>query len=139
MKATPLTPGIEVKPSTIDGRGCFATVSFKKGRKIAEYVGERIARQETARRLRGKRRIRICGVDAYWAIDGNVGGNGTQYINHSCAPNCYMKSVRGHLLFFALRDIQPGEELLLDYEVSYHDDGKGCCCGAPTCRGRINK
>lgn len=132
-------PGIEVKPSTIDGKGTFATIPFKKGRKIAEFVGERISRVETARRLRGKRRIRICGIDSYWAIDGSVGGNGTQYINHCCAPNCYMKLVHGRLYFFALKDINPGDEILLDYGESYHDDSKGCRCGAPNCRGRINQ
>ncbi|HEX9000541.1 MAG TPA: SET domain-containing protein-lysine N-methyltransferase [Blastocatellia bacterium] len=132
-------PGIEVKPSTIDGKGTFATIPFKKGRKIAEFVGEKISRVETAKRLRGKRRIRICGLDTYWAIDGSVGGNGTQFINHSCAPNCSLRQVRGHLIFFALKDIAPGDEILLDYEESYHDDNKKCQCGAPNCRGRINK
>lgn len=139
MKKTQWADGIEVKPSTIDGKGTFATAHFKKGRKIAEFAGERISRVETARRLRGRRRIRICGVDSYWAIDGSRGGNGTQFINHCCAPNCYMKNVRGHLLFFALKDIAPGDEILLDYSESYHDDSKGCRCGAPNCRGRINK
>ncbi len=131
--------GIEVRPSTIDGRGCFATIQFRKGRKIAEYVGERISRQETARRLRGRQRIHICGLDSYWAIDGRLTGNGTQFINHSCEPNCSLRTLRGHLIFFALRDISPGEEILLDYEQSYHSDRKACRCGSPTCRGRINK
>ncbi|MFN0086613.1 MAG: SET domain-containing protein [Blastocatellia bacterium] len=131
--------GIEVKPSAIDGRGCFATVTFRKGRKIAEYVGEKISRREIARRLRGKRRIHICGINQYWAIDGGRLGNGTQYINHSCDPNCYVRIHHDHILFFAKRDIAPGEEILLDYEESYHDNSKRCDCGAPNCRGRINK
>jgi uncharacterized protein len=133
-----LAPGIEVRPSRIDGRGCFATVAFKKGRKIAEYDGERITRYEVTRRVKNKRRIYICGVDSYWAIDGSHGGNGTQFINHSCEPNCYSKVVHNHILFFALRDIEPGEELLLDYGESYHSNRKRCLCGAPSCRGRIN-
>ncbi len=132
-------PGLEVRPSTIDGKGCFATVPFKKGRKIAEFVGEKISRVETARRLRGLRRIRICGLDSYWSIDGSVGGNVSQFVNHSCQPNCRLSLVRGHLIFFALKDIQPGEEIVLDYEESWHDDSKRCQCGAPNCRGRINK
>jgi SET domain-containing protein len=134
-----LAPGVTVKQSKIDGKGCFATVPFAKGRKIAEYVGEKISRHEITRRLRGKRRIHICGVDSYWAIDGSKSGNGTQYINHSCEPNCFVKIIHGHIIFFALRDIQPGEEILLDYEESYHSDKKRCDCGAASCRGRINK
>jgi len=138
MKVT-YAEGITVKKSAIDGRGCFATIPFRKGRKIAEYVGEKISRRETARRLAGKRRIHICAIDTYWAIDGSIKGNGTQFINHSCEPNVSMRLMRGHLLFFALRDIEPGEELLLDYEWSYHSDRKSCQCGAPGCRGTINK
>ena len=60
------------------------------------------------------------------------------YINHSCEPNCYCKVIHGHILFFALRDIEPGEEITLDYGESYHSDRKRCSCGAPSCRGRIN-
>ncbi|MFZ4985597.1 MAG: SET domain-containing protein [Blastocatellia bacterium] len=130
--------GLTVKHSPIDGRGCFATRHFPRGRKIAEYAGERISRREIARRLRGKRRIHICAVDSYWAIDGSKGGNGTQFINHSCQPNCSIRIVSGHILFFALYDISPGEELVVDYEVSYHSDRKSCHCGAADCRGRIN-
>jgi SET domain-containing protein len=136
--AAKLAPGIEVKPSRIDGKGCFAAVAFKRRRKIAEYVGEKISRHEVARRVKNKRRLYISGIDSYWAIDGIHGGNGTQFINHSCEPNCYSKVIHGHILFFALRDIEPGEEILLDYGDSYHSDRKRCSCGAPSCRGRIN-
>jgi SET domain-containing protein len=132
-----LAPGIEIKPSGIDGQGCFAAAGFKRGRKIAEYTGEKISRREVARRVKGKRRLYISGINSYWAIDGNCGGNGTQFINHSCEPNCFSKVVRDHILFFALRDIEAGEEILLDYGDSYHSDSKRCNCGAPSCRGRI--
>jgi uncharacterized protein len=139
MMNSKLTSGIEIKPSKIDGRGCFATARFTKGHKIAEYVGEKISQREIARRIKGKRRLYISCVDPYWAIDARKLGNGTQYINHSCAPNCYVKIIYGHILFFALRDIEPGEEILLDYVDSYHSNETRCKCGAPSCRGRINK
>ena len=45
----------------------------------------------------------------------------------------------GQLIFFALRDIQPGDEITIDYEQTLHPDSKRCYCGAATCRGRINK
>jgi SET domain-containing protein len=134
-----LAPGIKIGPSAIDGLGCFAAARFAKGRKIAEYIGEKISRREIARRIRGRRRIHICGINSYWSIDGSVGGNGSQYINHSCEPNCYIKVIHGHILFFALRDIISGEEILLDYQDSYHSDRKQCRCGAPNCRRRINR
>ena len=138
MKQEEWAEGIAVRKSKIDGRGCFATVRFRRGHKIAELVGERVARIEAARRMRGRRRLHICAIDSYWGIDGSRGGNGTQYINHSCEPNSYIKILYGHILFIALRDIRPGEEITCDYVESYHPDDYGCRCGAPQCRGTIN-
>ena len=133
-----LAPGIRVGRSKIDGRGCFATRRFKKGRKIVELVGERVSRVEAARRMRGKRRLRICGINSYWGIDSSVGGNGSQFINHSCQPNTFLRIIHEHIIFFALRDIEPGEELTLDYVDSYHPDDYPCRCGVENCRGTIN-
>ncbi|HEV7858522.1 MAG TPA: SET domain-containing protein-lysine N-methyltransferase [Pyrinomonadaceae bacterium] len=137
MKET-LAPGITVGKSKIDGKGCYATVRFRKGRKIAELVGEKVSRMEAARRMRGRERLHICGIDTYWGIDGSSGGNGSQYINHSCEPNSYVKIIHGHIIFFALRDIEPGEEITLDYVESYHSNDKKCRCQSPACRGTIN-
>lgn len=139
MKKSELAHGIEVRPSPIDGKGCFATVRFKKRRKVAELTGERVSRVEAARRMRGKRRLHICAIDSYWGVDSSRGGNGTQYVNHSCDPNCFMRVVSGHIIIFALRDISPGEELTLDYGVTYHPDTKRCLCGSPSCRKTLNR
>jgi SET domain-containing protein len=134
-----LAHGLAVRASPINGRGCFATVMFPGGRKIAEYAGEKISRREVARRIRHRRKLRICAINQYWSIDGSRGGNGTHYINHSCEPNSYMKITYGHILFIALRDIHPGEEITLDYVSTYHSDRKRCRCQAPSCRGTINR
>jgi histone-lysine N-methyltransferase SETD1 len=138
MKSVETAPGIEVRESKIDGRGCFATERFRKGRKIVELTGERVSRVEAARRMRGKRRLHICAIDSYWGIDGSRGGNGSQFVNHSCQPNSFVRIIKEHVIFFALRDIEPGEEITLDYVESYHPDTKGCRCGAKGCRGTIN-
>jgi SET domain-containing protein len=133
-----LAPGLDVRNSSINGKGCFATRTFERGRKIAEYAGEFISEAEAQRRAH-RRVLRICAINTRWSLDGSRGGNGTHYINHSCEPNCYMKILYGHILFIALRQIQPGEEITLDYESTLHSDKKRCTCGAVTCRGTINK
>lgn len=133
-----LAPGLAIKKSSIHGKGCFATKLFPRGKKIAEYAGERITNAEANRRAH-RPVLRICGVDYRWSIDGSRGGNGTHYINHSCEPNCYMKTLYGHILFFALRDIHPGEEITADYVDTLHPDTKKCICKAEKCRGTINK
>ena len=134
-----LAHGLEIKKSSINGKGCFATLLFPRGRKIAEYTGERITTVEAERRARRRRVLRICAIDSRWSLDGSRGGNGTHYINHSCRPNCYMKILYGHIQFYALRDILPGEEITIDYQYTLHPDSKRCYCGAESCRGTINK
>src|SRR6266403_4325535 len=133
-----LAPGLSIQKSRINGRGCFATVHFARRRKIAEYTGERIPDSEAQRRAH-RAKLRICDVDGVWSIDGSRGGNGTHYINHSCEPNAYMQILYRHILFIALRDIQPGEEITIDYETTLHSNKKKCTCRAPSCRGTINK
>ena len=133
-----LDPKLEIKRSPIEGRGCFARVHLSRGKKIAEYTGEKISNAEADRRA-GRRRLRICDIDGRWSLDGSKGGNGTHYINHSCQPNSYMKILYGHILVLALRDIAPGEELTIDYQSTLHSDKKRCTCGSPSCRGTINK
>ena len=133
-----LAPGLAIRKSSINGKGCFATAHFPRGKKIADYAGERISDAEA--NCRAHRRIlRICAIDEKWSLDGSRYGNGTHYINHSCAPNSYMKIHYGHIQFYALRDIRPGEEITIDYETTLHSDKKRCYCGAKTCRGTINK
>ena len=134
-----LADGLTIKKSPINGKGCFATRAFAKGRKIAEYAGELITTKEAERRAARRRILRICAIDRRWSLDGARGGNGTHYINHSCRPNSYMRITRGHILFMALRDIRPGEEITLDYETTLHPDTKKCRCNAKGCRGTINK
>ena len=133
-----IAKGLSIQRSPIDGKGCYATMPFGRGRKIAEYTGERIADREAQRRSH-RAKLRICDIDGRWSLDGSRGGNGTHYINHSCEPNAYMKTVYGHVLFFALRDIRLGEEITLDYGTTLHSDRKRCYCKAPRCRGTINR
>jgi SET domain-containing protein len=133
-----LAPGLSVKKSAIQGLGCFSVTQFRGRRKIAEYTGERITNAEANRRAT-RRKLRICAINNRWSLDGSRGGNGTHYINHCCEPNAYMKILYGHILFIALREIKPGEEITIDYESTLHSNKKRCTCGAASCRGTINK
>jgi SET domain-containing protein len=133
-----LAPGLTIKRSPIHGKGCFATKSFQARRKIAEYAGERITNAEANRRAHRKT-LRICAINNRWSLDGSRGGNGTHYINHSCVPNAFMKIHYKHILFIALRDISPGEEITIDYETTLHPNSKRCICGTNDCRGTINR
>ena len=134
-----LAPGLSIKKSSINGKGCFATRSFGQRKKIAEYTGERISDFEAMKRARGRRHLRICDIDGRFSLDGARGGNGTHYINHSCEPNAFMKILHGHVLFFARREINAGQEITIDYEQTLLPNSRRCHCGAQNCRGTINK
>ena len=134
-----LAAGLSIRKSPINGRGCFATRPFARRKRIAEYTGEWNSDLEARKRARGRRHLRICDIDGRFSLDGARGGNGTHYINHSCDPNAYMKTLHGHVLFFALRDIVAGEEITIDYEETLLPDSRRCRCGAKNCRGTINK
>ena len=56
-------------------------------------------------------------------------------LNHSCEPNV---GIVGQIVFRAMRDIMPGEELTFDYATGDDDDWKmECRCGAADCRGTV--
>lgn len=57
------------------------------------------------------------------------------YNNHSCDPNCGM---HGEITFVAIRDINPDEELTVDYAfIDNEDYSFECTCGSPYCRHTV--
>ena len=128
---------LRVGPSPIHRWGVYTEERIPKGRKVIEYTGEKISRRET--KIRAERDLNyLFTLDDYWTVDGSVGGSGAEYINHSCDPNCVSRIVRGHILYFALRDLEIGEELTLDYRFGADVEKHRCACGAGKCRGIIN-
>jgi uncharacterized protein len=132
-----LAHGLRVAKSSIDGKGCFATVHFCQNEQIAEYVGERISFTEAECRRRAPGKKCICDVDHEWSIDGSRGGNGTQYTNHSCDPNSYLVVSGERVFLHALREIIPGEEITADYQYEMGLDGTRCNCQTVSCLEKI--
>ena len=54
-------------------------------------------------------------------------------LNHSCKPNV---GVRGEITYVAMRDVQPDEQLFLDYAMIDDLEGEemNCNCGSNECR-----
>lgn len=58
-----------------------------------------------------------------------------KFLNHSCEPNV---GVKGLFSLVAMRDIDAGEELCWDYDMSEDSDWElECGCGSENCRKRI--
>ena len=125
--------GLAIGKSGIHGRGCFAATPFHQNQRIAEYVGERISLAEAERRRCTPGEQCICDVDSEWAVDGSQGGNGTQYINHSCQPNTYVIVSERRIFIYALREIASGEELTTDYLYELYSEQTSCLCHSATC------
>ena len=57
-------------------------------------------------------------------------------------PNCYSRIVdinlKKHIIIFALRRIQRGEELTYDYKFPLEDVKIPCSCGSRRCRKYLN-
>ena len=129
---------LAIRKSKIHRYGVYADERIPANRKVIEYTGERINRAETKRRGEGEYTY-LFTLDNYWTIDGAFGGSGAEIINHCCEPNLITRIIKGHILYLSLREIQPGEELLVDYNFTYTGDRSTCACGAPTCRGIMEK
>jgi uncharacterized protein len=124
--------------SKIHRWGVYAGEFIPAGKKVIEYTGERISRRETKRRAGIAQFTYLFTLDAYWTIDGSVGGSGAEYINHSCDPNLVARILKGHILYMSRRDIRRGEELTVDYHFDKKVEKVVCRCGTEKCRGTIN-
>jgi uncharacterized protein len=145
---TPKRSGwIRAAQSGIHGRGVYARVPIPDKTRIIEYVGERITKAEARRReaLRLARQQRgadgcvtIFELNKRHDIDGRSARNVARFINHSCAPNCRVETIRGRIWIIARRDIAAGEELTFDYGYGFaHWSQHPCRCGSARCVGYI--
>ena len=126
-----------IRRSKIHKRGVYTAEFIPERRKVIEYTGERVNRRQA--KQRGDNSLTyLFTLDDYWTIDGAVGGSGAEIINHSCEPNLRSSIHKGHILYWSKRDIEPGEELTVDYLFSKRIDKIPCYCGAKACRGTIN-
>ena len=128
---------VDVRASGIEGRGGFAAARIKKGDYLIEYIGERISKEESARRCSIGNNY-IFYISKKFDLDGSVEENIARFINHSCAPNAEAELDNGRIWIVALRDIAPGEEITFNYGYDLEDyRDHPCSCGAPNCVGFI--
>jgi uncharacterized protein len=140
----PTTPKIDPKyccfrlrlgQSKIHRWGVYAGEDIPANRKVIEYRGEKIPKAEADRRTHSPY---LFVLDEDWMLDGDVGGSGAEFVNHSCAPNLVTRIIRKHILYMSRRRIRKGEELTVDYNYDETDETFRCACGARSCRGTIN-
>lgn len=126
----------EVKNSYQKGKGVFAKKDISGGTIIGDYLGKIIPIEEDDEN--NKDHFYAMYYSDAVLIAPDPKNNGIHLLNHSCAPNCWMYTYKGHTLYFALRHIFPGEELTVSYLLSPLDEGCKPCthlcqCGSPVC------
>jgi uncharacterized protein len=134
---------IEVRESDVHGRGVYAVEFIRKGTRIIEYTGERVP-WEAAPDDDDDPHTFNFGLENGDVINPEVGGNDARWINHSCDPNCEAVEEDDRIFIYAMRNIQPGEELLYDYHMEIDEpitksakEKFACHCGASNCRGTM--
>jgi SET domain-containing protein len=128
---------VAVAPSRIDGQGAFAAEAIPPRLKIGEIRGESISVAEARIRATRSERIMIVELSARKAIDFSMSADPMRYTNHGCRPNARLCIRQGRVEFYALRAIEAGEEITVDYGETHHEGRLACRCGAPGCRGAL--
>jgi SET domain-containing protein len=129
--------GLIVRSSDVHAAGVFTTSPIKRGRKVVEYTGPRITKEE------GDKVYQHRDITYLFAVGNGsrvIDGHGiAAFINHSCDPNCETDEIKGKIWIIAIRDIRPGEELTYDYNLfdGEENDPAQCHCKAKHCRGSL--
>jgi SET domain-containing protein len=130
---------VEVRASSIHGKGAFVSAFLESDTLILEYTGELIDRKTAVERDNPDAPDYSCyilQVDDDTYIDARLVEHPAKYVNHSCEPNCNLSRDGTRVYIRALRNIIPGEELTYDYEYAASENLR-CRCGAPRCRGKV--
>ncbi|XP_038695723.1 uncharacterized protein LOC119992950 isoform X3 [Tripterygium wilfordii] len=142
-----------VYKSGIHALGLYTSRFISRGEMVVEYVGEvvgvRVADKrendyQSGRKLQYKSACYFFKIDKEHIIDATRKGGIARFVNHSCLPNCIAKVIsmktERKVVFFADRDIFPGEEITYDYHFNHEDEGKKipCFCSSENCRRYLN-
>ena len=125
-------------PSEIAGLGFFAKDNIIKGEILAVKTGHVVDEQtvlDNADVIKDSE-LQIADNLFLAPMSEDELGLSMIYYNHSCEPNM---GIKGNVVYVAMRDIEPGEELTVDYATYFSraNFGFACACGAETCRKRL--
>lgn len=126
---------VEVRVSEINKKGMFAKELIRAGEIVYIKGGHILTRDELF--SSGVINSYLPISDDYFlgAISKDEEESIKLYNNHSCDPNCGM---HGEISFVAIRDIEVGEELTIDYAfIDNEDYSFECHCGSPNCRHTV--
>ncbi|MEK7168773.1 MAG: SET domain-containing protein [Patescibacteria group bacterium] len=133
----------QIKKTKNKGNGVFCKKEIKAKRIIGEYTGEKIEIEKYDLE-NDKYGLYLMFLDDKYAIYPDLAKEDIHLINHSCEPNCWIVTHKGHVYFFTLRDIKKGEELTISYLLPPKDETcnpctHNCYCGSLKCTGTMHQ
>ena len=122
---------IVVKEAGRKGKGVFALRDFARGEFIFRRRHGRVVREDEIALLSEEDQRHLCELD--WERSAVLLPPGC-YLNHACDPNAMRSGTR----VFAWKDIQQGEEIMIDYRLNaFSDERWECICASANCQGFI--
>ncbi|HXK35569.1 MAG TPA: SET domain-containing protein-lysine N-methyltransferase [Candidatus Paceibacterota bacterium] len=132
-----LTPKAEPRNSLVHGEGVFAKEKIKEGEPINVFGGIAVPTSEILeyRKFNGHAGVQVSGD--FFIVPSDREELGQKGIfNHSCEPNVGFNS---SVTMVAIRDIEPGEELVMNYAfMETFFEPFNCNCGSVSCRKVID-
>ena len=129
-----MTEIVTIGKSRIDGIGVFAATNFSAGDVILTIDDSHVVDDEHPVPFGEENHCDYLerGKTVWMQVP-------ERHINHSCAPNAYLRTSDGVRQVVAVREIKIGEEVAYDYCVNgYGDVVWTCNCDAARCRGTIH-
>jgi len=123
--------------------GVYSRSALQKHAFVHEYMGKVV------------RKVEMVSNNAYYVmleddlfLDGKDTGSLASFVNHSCNPNCCLQlwwkpvgngRYEPRVGIFAIRDIEPGEPITIDYRMqSIVPFSIECHCGETNCRDYVD-
>jgi hypothetical protein len=130
---------LEVRASTIHGRGLFASAPVHEGEAVIIWGGAMFTEHEILAGRAAEHSYAALRVGLFLGHPAEHGNSADDFMNHSCDPNLWMVN---EVTWVARRNIATGEEVTGDCAMYWGLDGEGpaawdCHCLSPLCRQRF--
>ena len=135
MKKSYILSKVKIGKSKI-GKGLFSVKRILKEERIMDFKKGpgKFLKTKEADKLYEKGNDYMIQVDddLFFVATNKEELEDVDYVNHSCNPNC---GIKGTLKIVAMRDIEPGKEITIDYAMSESSEYEmKCNCGSSDCR-----
>ena len=129
---------LEMRDSTIHGKGVYAKEYIPKGEVVVIWGGELVSVSDFQNGI-GKKHTNVGITEDLYLVTANDDEMSIDdFMNHSCNPNLWLDD---EVTLSARRDISKDEELTFDYAIEIINEDylmkNPCYCGAEKCRKQI--